>query len=1032
MATENYSLNGGNGLTTKIAEWAKQARMSNPYGAKPTDDQAALSRMQENNQVHHIMPFAGDYPKHPVSPGSNQEFVYKLLNDQPLGAEEKFPEALKRDVYNFFDPKKENQELLEKIRALPTDVRKGEIGGKGDSLFGLSVDPDLKEHAVPSFTISTRHSGTQTAEKDVPQGLWAEFMKNLENMEEHTGKKLGDLDNPLILSGRSGGKISMPGAMDSILNIGIDRAIVQHQAAKNPDQKKFWFDVYRRFLEMFGHSALHLKDANNKNLDVFLEAQKEIVAKYQKLNEKIDKVDKLPAEGMEELAAKYEKIYTDRNQHIPKGREELLGALRQTILAVQNSWNNDAAVFARKMKNIPADAGTAVNFCQMVMGNRTLLSGTGIFFTRDSNSGENQAKLNVKFGGQGEDVVSGHYTPKDGKAMAEHEDERIRAVYQKLTDIAKKLEAKYRDMVDIEFTFEEQPDGEIKLYILQTRNGKRTAKAEHVIADDLKNNNVISPEEALLRLDPYRLAALKAPFFTEESVKAAEAKGMLLGKATAASPGAEIGQVVFSSDEAVRLRKENPDYDKFKIVLVTEMTTPEDTAGMHAANAILTSKGGNLSHAALIAKEMSKCCVVGMSEIKFIKDDNKNNIGFKIGEHTFNPMDNIAVDGHSGKIFKPDGKTLVRKVPEGLPKAAEDFLKYADTVPGRMHIRANAQSAEAEKSFEDGAKGIGLYRTEHDFHQESGKKALAVLKTILFSNKSDKDLQGEYDTLYNHYKPGFANTMEVNKGHGVTFRLLDAPQNEFIPKDSDMSPETNPMMGNRSVRMLVQKPQIAHVQIRAALEAACELIKKGIDARPEIEVPLVANLNEIKFIREIYDQELKAARQKYSLDESKFKPKFGIMVETPAAAELGRKVAHMVDFASFGTNDLTQMTLGMSREDAESFLRAYVELGIYPRHPFININPIVLKKMARFIRDAKSVNPNIEIAICGNQAGDPFTINVLHRIGLDIISVSPADILQSRLAAAQAALMFGKNASNFEMQARAARDQFAQLVVNPN
>lgn len=900
--------------------------------------------------------------------------------------------------------------LIEKLKSCNVEELKAEFGGKGYALADMRLDKDLKDNTVAFFTISTQEANKLTPEQKIRQELQAEIFANIAKMEAETKKTFGNAENPLLVSVRSGARSSMPGMMDTILNVGLNRGVTAKLAESNPEQARFWWDSYARLLEMFGTVVLGIGDKKNNLFHTAFE-------NFKKSQPPVDKDSALTAEQMQTVAALYENIIKQET-----GKDFPSNPKDQVIMATEavfKSWNNDRAKLYRAKKGIPNDWGTAVNICEMVFGNKSPLSGTGILFSRNSDTGKKELQGRVLFNGQGEEVVSGQKNDQPFEVMKDHEDARIRAVYQRLTEIAQYLDEKKIDMQDIEYTFEER-NGEIKLYLLQTRDAKRSPLAEYVVAKDLVEAGKISKAQGLNRIDASRLSYLKAPQFTKDAIAKAKETGNLLGAGTNASPGAAVGHIVFSAEKAEQLRKEHG--DDYGIILVREETNQEDVDGMIVSDGILTSKGSNLSHAAIIAKDFSKCCVVGLSDIKFTKQDHEIT-GMSLGGKELKEGDVISVNGHNGEVYLGE---LGREPLKELPEAVKFFLDYADSVEGRMHIRANVEAEFAQEAHDKGARGIGLFRTEHAFKGER----LPLVQEILFSGKKPLELKPQLEELKNLQKADFKTVLGINDGHGVTIRLLDAPLHEFFPEkdvagfkekypNADLSHEENPMLGYRSARFLIDNPHIARTQIRAAFEAAAELIKDNGNPKLEIEIPLVMKPAEIGPIREIFNEVKENVQREYGLTD--IPAKLGVMIETPVAAAVhGKAFAKEVDFVSFGTNDLNQMSFGLSRNDSDKFLPMYVEKGIFPKHPFNQLDPDIAVLMKKFVDDARSVNKDFEIFICGEHGGDPYSIKILHDIGLTGISMSHNSVEAARLAAAQAALNNPRNPQNSDIMAKKA------------
>ncbi len=863
------------------------------------------------------------------------------------------------------------------------DELKSLLGGKGYGLYLMTCELDLNCPAVlnlPTFHAHGLEDGR------IPQALVKEIHEGLQQMEKQTGKKFGDPENPLLVSARSGSKFSMPGMMDTILNIGLNDAIVDKLSAG--DNARFWLDSYRRLLQMFGDVVLQIEDEHGE--DPFEETLEHFKKEKNAANDL-----ELNADDLRELISRYKGVYDKYGHAFPQDPEE---QVLRSAEAVFRSWNNERAVFTRRLEGIPDHLGTAVNIQEMVFGNKTPRSATGVFFTRDKSTGiKSQDHLDgtVLFQAQGEDVVAGIRNSLPLEALRDHEDAAFKPIYEEMKSTGDRLEKVLKNMQDTEFTIEEI-NGKPTLFWLQIRDGKRSATAESVIAAALHEEGVITKAEAVMMVNPERFEELLFPQIEDKARKAAT----LITKGSAASPGAATGHVVFTQDEALEMAAKGE-----PVILVTVMTSQEDVKGMKASRGILTTTGTKVSHAAIMATAWGIPAVVGASEITIDRAKGE----FSANGFTVKRGDFITITGTTGEVFQGQVPTTV---PTELDPAAQKILEWATALKA-MDVRANAEAEETQPAFDKGARGIGLFRTEHMFLGDR----LPFIQEVLFGKdpaKAEKALQA----IYEFSKKDFRHSLEVMDGHGVTIRLLDAPLHEFFPHDTDMHREENPMLGHRSVRMALTNPEIPHTQIRAVLEAALELKKAGKNPKPEIEIPLVIiprEVTELLKVATTVASELHAASGQW-VDYA-----FGIMVETPAAALQGKEMVEALTarlpgvpeeahprygFASFGTNDLTQTTLAISRDDADRFLPFYVEESFFERHPFVSMHPAVERMVRLFVTEAREVDPHFEIFICGEHGGDPYTIERLHLCGLTGISMSPGKVYRSILKAAQSNIKF--------------------------
>ena len=853
------------------------------------------------------------------------------------------------------------------------------LGGKGANLAEMT---NLGLPVPQGFTITTE-ACTQYYEdgRKINDEIMEQIMESITKMEEITGKKFGDKENPLLVSVRSGARASMPGMMDTILNLGLNEEVVHVLASKSGNPRWAW-DCYRRFIQMYSDVVM---EVGKKFFEELIDKMKE----EKGITQDVD----LTAEDLEELANQFKAEYkTKIGSDFPTDpKEQLMGAIQ----AVFRSWDNPRANIYRRDNDIPYSWGTAVNVQMMAFGNMGETSGTGVAFTRNPATGEKKLMGEFLMNAQGEDVVAGVRTPQKIDQLQEVMPE----VYNEFIAICDKLEDHYRDMQDMEFTIEDK-----KLYMLQTRNGKRTAKAALKIACDLVDEGMISEEKAVKMIDPRNLDTLLHPQFDAEAIK----KATPIAKALAAAPGAACGKVVFTADVA----KEWADRGE-KVVLVRLETSPEDIEGMKAAQGILTARGGMTSHAAVVARGMGTCCVSGCSEIIM---DEENKV-FKLSGKEYHEGDIISFDGSTGYIY--DG--AMPTVDATIVGELERIMTWADKYR-KLKVRTNADTpADAKKARELGAEGIGLCRTEHMFFE--GDRIDAFREMICSDTVEEREAalakilpvqQGDFEALY-----------EALEGNPVTIRFLDPPLHEFVPTDEEdikkladaqgksvekikaiiaSLHEFNPMMGHRGCRLAVTYPEIAKMQTSAVIRAAINVKKAHPDwtIKPEIMIPLIGDTKELVYVKkmvvETADAEIKAAGSDMTYE-------VGTMIEIPRAALTADEIATEAEFFCFGTNDLTQMTYGFSRDDAGKFLDAYYDAKIFENDPFVKLDQIgVGKLMETAIKLGKSTRPNLHIGICGEHGGDPSSVEFCHKIGLDYVSCSPFRVPIARLAAAQAAL----------------------------
>ncbi len=861
------------------------------------------------------------------------------------------------------------------------------LGGKGANLAEMT---SLGIPVPPGFTISTEVCAAyyQNGMK-IPADVMAEVEKALARVEAKIGKKFGDRNNPLLVSVRSGARASMPGMMDTILNLGLNDETVEGLAARS-DNPRFAWDSYRRFVQMYSDVVMGM---NSSVLEVTLEDLKD---------EKGYKLDTdLKTEDLQYLVKKFkQQIFETTGQHFPSDpKEQLWGA----IGAVFRSWNTPRAVAYRQLHGIPDWWGTAVNVQSMVFGNMGEDSATGVAFTRNPSTGENKFYGEWLVNAQGEDVVAGIRTPnrltrEEAEAAGQPGtslEEKMPEVFKQLVDIYKKLEAHYRDMQDMEFTIEQG-----KLWMLQTRNGKRTARAALKIACDMIDEKLITPEEALMRIEPKSLDQLLHPTLDPN------AKKTLLAKGLPASPGGASGQIVFTSEEAVEWKEQGK-----KVILVRVETSPEDILGMVAAQGILTTRGGMTSHAAVVARGMGKCCVAGAGDvaIDYAKEE------MRVAGYVLKKGDIITLDGSTGAIYLGEVKTVEPQ----LDGVFERIMKIADEFR-TMKVRTNADTpkdAQIARSF--GAEGIGLCRTEHMFF---GADRIDAMREMIVAD-SKEERERALEKLLPMQRQDFLELFKVMKGYPVTIRLLDPPLHEFVPHTDEETRELaarlkidyeklrhrvkslhefNPMLGHRGCRLAITYPEIYIMQTRAIAEAAAQLVKEGETLVPEIMIPLVGVDTELKKLRELVEKEVLAVQKEQGV---KFDFMVGTMIELPRAAITADEIAAHADFFSFGTNDLTQTTLGVSRDDAARFLGSYVSEGIFKNDPFITIDQEGVGKLVKMAVDlGRRAKQNLKLGVCGEHGGDPDSILFFQKAGLDYVSCSPYRVPIARLAAAQAAI----------------------------
>ena len=853
------------------------------------------------------------------------------------------------------------------------------LGGKGANLAEMT---NLGLPVPQGFTITTE-ACTQYYEdgKKINDEIMGQIMEHITKMEEITGKKFGDKENPLLVSVRSGARASMPGMMDTILNLGLNEEVVEVLAAKSGNPRWAW-DCYRRFIQMYSDVVMEVGKKFFEELIDKMKTEKGIT----------QDVD-LTAEDLQTLANQFKAEYKEKiGEDFPTDpKEQLMGAIK----AVFRSWDNPRANVYRRDNDIPYSWGTAVNVQMMAFGNMGDTSGTGVAFTRDPATGEKHLMGEFLMNAQGEDVVAGVRTPQKIEQLKEVMPE----VYEQFVGICNKLEDHYRDMQDMEFTIEDK-----HLYMLQTRNGKRTAKAALKIACDLVDEGMITEDKAVAMIEPRNLDTLLHPQFDTDALKTAEP----MAKALAASPGAACGKIVFTAEDAKEWAARGE-----KVVLVRLETSPEDIEGMKAAQGILTVRGGMTSHAAVVARGMGTCCVSGCSEIAMDEENKK----FTLAGKEFHEGDWLSLDGSTGKIYDGQIKTMDAVIAGEFGR----IMGWADKYR-RLKVRTNADTpADAKKARELGAEGIGLCRTEHMFFE--GDRIDAFREMICSDTVEEREAalekilpvqQGDFEALY-----------EALEGNPVTIRFLDPPLHEFVPTDEEdikkladsqgktveqiktiiaSLHEFNPMMGHRGCRLAVTYPEIAKMQTKAVIRAAINVQKKHADWKvcPEIMIPLICDDKELKFVKKIV---VDTADAEIAASGIKLEYEVGTMIEIPRACLTADDIAKEAQFFCFGTNDLTQMTYGFSRDDAGKFLNAYYDTKIFENDPFAKLDQTgVGKLMEMAIKLGKGVRPDMHVGICGEHGGDPTSVEFCHKIGLDYVSCSPFRVPIARLAAAQAAL----------------------------
>lgn len=850
------------------------------------------------------------------------------------------------------------------------------LGGKGVNLC------EMTKIGVPvpqGFIVSTEACNQYYEDgRNLAASIEQEIYETMSKLESITGKQFGGKNNPLLVSVRSGARVSMPGMMDTILNLGLNDEVVE-VISKSTNNERFAYDSYRRFIQMFSDVVMGIE---KKSFEHLMDQMKE--KKGVKLDTELD------ANDLKELVKQFKEHYKkEKGEEFPSDPKK---QLIEAVVAVFRSWNNPRAIVYRRMNDYPSSWGTAVNVQEMVFGNKGEQSGTGVAFSRNPSTGENKIFAEYLMNAQGEDVVAGIRTPEPIETL----EKRNPAIYKEFMDIVEKLEKHYKDMQDMEFTIEEG-----KLYFLQTRNGKRTAQAALKIAVDLVEEKLINKEEAILKVEPKQLDTLLHPTFDPQVIK----NSTPITKGLPASPGAATGKIAFTAQEA-KERAENGE----QVVLVRLETSPEDIEGMVAAQGVLTVRGGMTSHAAVVARGMGTCCVAGCGDIK-IDEEAKT---LEVNGKTYTANDYISIDGSTGNVYGEQIKTVAPEISGYF----ETFMTWADEIR-KLRVRTNADTPkDAEQAIKFGAEGIGLCRTEHMFFEAD---RIPVVREMIVS-KTEEQRRAALEKLLPMQRKDFEGLYEAMQGHPVTIRFLDPPLHEFLPhKDEEIKElakemgltfeelkstvedlhEFNPMMGHRGCRLSVSYPEIAEMQTRAVIEAAINVNKnKGLNVIPEIMIPLVGEIKELKYVKDVV---VKTAEKVMEEKGVKLEYMVGTMIEIPRAALTADEIAKEAEFFSFGTNDLTQMTFGFSRDDAARFLADYYDKQIYESDPFARIDETGVGQLVQIaVEKGKKTRPNIKLGICGEHGGDPSSIEFCHNVGLNYVSCSPFRVPVARLAAAQA------------------------------
>ncbi|WP_444739201.1 pyruvate, phosphate dikinase, partial [Ornithobacterium rhinotracheale] len=902
-------------------------------------------------------------------------------------------------VYSFGGGKADGNESMKNL-----------LGGKGANLAEMAGNPNLKLPVPPGFTITTEVcTYYYDNDKKYPAELEQQILDALKKVEELTGKKFGAKENPLLLSVRSGARQSMPGMMDTVLNIGLSLDNIQGLIDASGDER-FAYDAYRRLIMMYADVVMEkaggLEPAEGVGIRKLMDEELEKVKKEN--NYKND--TELTVPQLKELAKLYKELI--KKHHGLEFPENPMDQLMGGVGAVFQSWNGKRAKEYRRIERIPDDWGTAVNVQTMVFGNMGEGSCTGVAFTRNPGNGDNHFYGEYLVNAQGEDVVAGIRTPSPINETSKNDQSKdletlesfMPEQYKELDEIQSRLEKHYKDMQDIEFTIENG-----KLYMLQCRVGKRNGVAAVKMATDMYEEGLIDAQTAIMRVKPNQLVELLLPMIDPEEEKTHKP----IAKGLPAGPGGAVGRVVFTSDDAVAWAAKGE-----KVILVREETSPEDVDGMHKAEAILTSKGGMTSHAALVARGWGKCCIVGCGDIEILEKEkyfvDKNGNKVKEGEI-------ISLNGTKGLVYQ--GELKLKDIDLNDNKAYSILMKLVDENKS-MGVRTNADTPkDAKQAMLFGAEGIGLFRTEHMFYGEGSEKPLFLLRKMIMS-ETQEDRKKALDELSVFVKSDIKKTLEVMEGKAVTIRLLDPPLHEFVPHDekklealskelnvsmADLErrilglKENNPMLGHRGVRLGISYPEVTEMQMRAIFEAAQEIINDGGEAHPEIMIPVTCTYKELENQKAIFDRVNKEVAEKYGVD--KVECLFGTMIEIPRAALLADKMAQVADFFSFGTNDLTQMSFGFSRDDIGSFLPKYLDQKILPEDPFQTIDTEGVGQLIKTATEkGRQTKPKLKVGICGEHGGDPDSVKFCQSIGLNYVSCSPYRVPIARLAAAQAYL----------------------------
>jgi pyruvate,orthophosphate dikinase len=901
----------------------------------------------------------------------------------------------KKMVYFFGGGKADGNEKMKEL-----------LGGKGANLAEMAGHRGLRLPVPPGFTITTEVcTYYYKYKKKYPLGLKEDVESSIKRIERLTGRKFGASQNPLLVSVRSGARRSMPGMMETVLNIGLTTKTIPGMVRQSGNER-FVYDAYRRLIMMYSDVVMEkAAGIEPKNEESGIRRQLEKLMSQMKMEKGYKNDTELTTEDLKNLCAAFKiKIKEVLQKAFPDDPwQQLWGG----IGAVFSSWNGKRAVSYRRIERIPDDWGTAVNIQAMVFGNMGNDSATGVGFTRNPGNGENNFYGEYLINAQGEDVVAGIRTPAPVNEYSKSEQNKnlvtlekaMPKIYRELFDYQKRLEKHYRDMQDIEFTIEMG-----KLYMLQCRTGKRNGPAAVRMALDMCKEKLITKEQAIMRVSPNQLEELLHPILDER----AEASGIIMAKGLPAGPGGASGQVVFTARDAVEWSRQGK-----KVILAREETNPEDVEGMRTAQAILTARGGMTSHAALVARGWGKCCVVGAGSLHI--DAYKKEIKAEAG--TIKEGDWISLNGTKGIVY--EGKLPMIDSSEN--KALNEFLKLCDSVK-KLGVRTNADTPEdARRARQFGAEGIGLFRTEHMFYGKGSEEPLFMLRKMIVS-RTEEERRKALSELFPYMKKDIKGTLEAMDGLPVTIRLLDPPLHEFVPKDKEKFDqlakdlnisveellsraedlhETNPMMGHRGVRLGVTYQEISETQIRAVLEAAAELIKEGKSPYPEIMIPVVCDAMELKSQFNTFQKIYNEILVKYKI--KKIRHAFGTMIEIPRASIVADKLAQLCEFFSFGTNDLTQMGFGFSRDDIGSFLGDYIKKGILPEDPFQSIDQEGIGELIKIgIERGRKTRKNLEIGICGEHGGDPKSIEFCHKIGMNYVSCSPFRVPVARLSAAQA------------------------------